>query len=396
MSPQQIIQLYDEYIMPTYLRTPPVMARGKGAYVWDADGNKYLDFFPGWGVSGIGHCHPRVVKATKSQAGKLIHVSNNYYHEQQALLAQELIKRTFPGKVFFCNSGAEANEAAIKLARKLGNPQKNEIITMEGAFHGRTLATVTATGQKKYTQGFDPLPSGFVKVPFNDLSAFEKAITEKTIAVILEPIQGEGGIHVAEQKYLSGVRKICTEKNVLMILDEVQSGMGRAGKLFCYQNYGIVPDLLTISKSLGGGFPIAALVAKKEIANTLQPGTHGTTFGGSPLACAAALAVFEAIDKEKLLDNAEAMGAYLRKKLDELKKKYPVICEVRGRALMLGMELSVKGKQIVEECLKRKLLINCTQENVLRIMPPIIVTKKEIDSAIKIIDEVLAKFIAVK
>ena len=389
MTDEEIIKLYDEFVMPVYSRTPLVLVRGKGSYVWDGNGEKYLDFFPGWGVSGIGHCHPAVVKAIKKQAGELIHVSNNYYHELQALLAKKITEKTFTGKVFFCNSGAEANEAAIKLARKFGNPARNEIITMEGAFHGRTIATVTATGQKKYVEGFEPLPTGFVKIPFNNIAAFENAIGSKTVAVILEPIQGEGGIHVADRKYLLAVRKLCTENNVLLILDEIQRGMGRAGKLFAYQNYGIGPDVLTISKSLGGGFPIAAIVAKKEIADTLGPGKHGTTFGGSPLACAAALATFEAIEKDNLLKNAVAMGKYLREKLDELKKKHSVIREVRGTALMLGLELNIAGKKIYEECMKRKLLINCTQENVLRIMPPITVSKKEIDSAVRILNDVL-------
>lgn len=390
MKDKEVIELYNKYVMPVYSRTPLVLVRGMGSYLWDERGDKYLDFFPGWGVSGIGHCHPKVMKAVKKQAGELIHVSNNYYHERQGRLAEVIIKRTFPGKVFFCNSGAEANEAAIKLARKFGNPARNEIITMENAFHGRTLAAVTATGQKKYTEGFEPLPSGFVKIPFNDIGALKKAITPRTVAVMLEPIQGEGGIHIAGREYLSEVRRLCTDKNMLLILDEVQSGMGRAGKLFAYQNYGIEPDILTISKSLGGGFPIAALVARSEIADTLKAGTHGTTFGGSPLACAAALAVFEAIEEENLLDNAAAMGTYLRGKLDELKKKHPVIRDVRGAALMLGIELNVGGKKIYEECLKEKLLINCTQENVLRIMPPITVTKKEINQSIKILDEVLS------
>ena len=390
MDDKEIIKLYDEFVMPTYVKTPLVIVRGRGSRLWDEEGNEYLDFFPGWGVSGIGHCHPRVVRTLKNQASKLIHVSNNYYHEHQGLLAEKIIRMSFPGKVFFCNSGAEANEAAFKLARKFGNPERNEIITLEGAFHGRTLATVTATGQNKYMEGFEPLPIGFVKIPFNDLLAFESAITPKTVAVIMEPIQGEGGINVADAKYLAGVRSACTEKNILLIFDEVQSGMGRTGKMFCYQNYGVEPDMVTMSKSMGGGFPIGALVAKKEIADTLKPGTHGTTFGGSPLACAAALATLEAINEEKLLDNAVAMGAYLRKKLEALKKRHPVIEEVRGIALMQGVKLNIEGKQIYEKCLKRMLLINCTQGNVLRIMPPITVKKSEINTAIRILDEVLA------
>lgn len=391
MNKKKVMSLYDKYVMPAYYTTPLVLARGKGIYVWDSEGKKYLDFFPGWAVSGIGHCHPLVVSAIKKQAGKLIHVSNNYYHEGQGKLAEEIIHNSFPGKVFFCNSGAEANEGAIKLARKFGNPGRNEIITMEGSFHGRTLATVTATGQKKFQKGFDPLPSGFVNIPFNDLGALERAITPKTAAVLMEPIQGEGGVNVADAKYLANVRRLCTEKNILLIFDEVQSGMGRTGKMFSYQNFGIIPDVMTLAKSLGGGFPIGALVAGTKVADTLTAGTHGTTFGGSPLACAASLAVFEAIKKEKLLKNAASTGSYMLKKLGELKKKYSVIREVRGVALMAGVALKIDGKKIYEECLKRGLLINCTQGNVLRIMPPITVQKKEIDQAIRILDEALAR-----
>lgn len=389
MKTENTVQLYRKYVMPTYVTAPLVLARGKGMYVWDEDGKKYMDFFPGWAVSGIGHCHPRVVKAIQNQAGRLLHVSNNYYHAGQGMLAEKIIQSSFPGKVFFCNSGAEANEAAIKLARKYGNPKRNEIITMERSFHGRTLATVTATAQKKFQQGFEPLPAGFVNVAFNDLAALKKAVSPKTVAIMLEPVQGEGGVNVADAEYLKAVRRLCSKKNFLLIFDEVQSGMGRTGKLFSWQNFGVVPDMMTLAKSLGGGFPVGALVAGRKIADTLSAGTHGTTFGGSPLACAAALATFEAITKEKLLKNAEVMGAYLLKKLRELKKKHSVIREVRGVALMTGLELAIDGKKIYDECLKKGLLINCTQGNVLRIMPPIIVKKSEIDKAISILEKAL-------
>ena len=390
MSQKNTINLYDKFVMKTYFTTLLTVLRGKGVFVWDENGKKYLDFFPGWAVSGIGHCHPRVVGAIKKQAGVLIHVSNNYFHEQQGRLAEEIIRNSFPGKVFFCNSGAEANEAAIKLARKFGNPKRNEIITFAGSFHGRTLATVTATGQSKFQKGFEPLPTGFITIPFNDFNALQKAITPKTVAIMLELIQGEGGVRVVDSKYLYEVRRLCTEKNILLIFDEIQTGMGRTGNMFSYQNFGVLPDMMTLAKSLGGGFPIGALVAGKRIADVLQPGTHGTTFGGSPLACSASLATFEAIGKEKLLNNAKVMGAYLLKKLNGLAKKHSVISDVRGIGLMAGVELKVEGKNIYEECLKRGLLINCTQENVLRIMPPIIVKKKEIDQAVQILDEVLA------
>ncbi len=390
MDHRKTIRLYFDNVVPCYTKTPLVFVKGSGTRIWDTHGDEYLDFFPGWAVSGIGHCHKRVVEAIKRQSEKLLHVSNNYYHESQGVLAEEIIRHSFPGKVFFCNSGAEANEAAFKLARKWGNPAKNEIISMERSFHGRTLTTITATGTAKYKEGFEPLVPGFKTIPFNDFEALEKAVTAKTAAIILEPIQGEGGIRVADQQYLSNVRRLCNDKKILLIFDEVQTGMGRTGRMFCFKNYGVEPDIMTLAKSLGGGFPIGAMVAKKEIADVLQPGTHATTFGGSPLACAAALAVFEAIEKEKLLNNTVVCGAHLFKRLTELQKKHPMIKEVRGMSLMAGIELDIDGKNIYEECLKRKLLINCTQGNVLRLMPPLVVKEKEIDRAIQILDQVLA------
>ncbi|HTL70871.1 MAG TPA: aspartate aminotransferase family protein [Candidatus Eisenbacteria bacterium] len=390
MDYRKTIRLYYDYVIPSYSKTPLVLERGRGTRVWDSRGEEYLDFFPGWAVSGLGHCHRRVVEAVKRQAELLMHVSNNYYHEQQGLLAEEVIRHSFPGKVFFCNSGAEANEAAFKLVRKLGNPARNEIITMDRSFHGRTLGTIAATGQKKFREGFEPDVPGFASVPFNDFGALERAVTPKTIAVMLEPIQGEGGIRVADASYLSQVKRLCHDKKLYLIFDEVQTGMGRTGRMFCYKNYGVEPDVMTLAKSFGGGFPVGAMVARREIADVLQPGTHATTFGGSPLACAAALAVFEAIEKEKLLSNAVIMGSHLFKRLNELKKRNPVVRDVRGMALMAGVELDIDGKGVYEECLKRRLLINCTQGNVLRLMPPLVVKEKEIDRAVQILDEVLA------
>lgn len=388
MDYRKAIRLYFDYVVPCYTKTPLVLERGRGTRVWDAHGDEYLDFFPGWAVSGLGHCHKRVAEALKRQADRLMHVSNNYYHEQQGVLAETIVRHAFPGKVFFCNSGAEANEAAFKLVRKLGNPSRNEIITMERSFHGRTLAAVAATGQKKYQEGFEPLTPGFTSVPFNDFAALEKAVTPKTIAVILEPIQGEGGVRVMDADVLAQIRRFCHDRKIYLIFDEVQTGMGRTGRMFCFKNYGIEPDIMTLAKSLGGGFPIGAMVAQKEIADALSPGTHATTFGGNPMACAAGLAVFEAIDKEKLLTQTVISGAHLFKRLNELKKKHSMIKEVRGMALMAGMELAVEGKGIYEECLKRKLLINCTQGNVLRLMPPLVVKEKEIDRAAEILDKV--------
>ena len=390
MDYRKTIRLYHDYVIPCYHKTPLVIERGKGTRVWDAHGDEYLDFFPGWAVSGIGHCHKRVTEALKRQAERMIHVSNNYYHELQGLLAEQVIRHSFPGKVFFCNSGAEANEAAFKLARKCGNSAKNEIITMDRSFHGRTLATIAATGQSRFREGFEPTMPGFVTVPFNDFEALEKAVTPKTAAIVIEPIQGEGGVRVIEAQVLSSVRRLCTEKKILLILDEVQTGMGRTGRMFCYKNFGIEPDIMTLAKSFGGGFPVAAMIAKKEIADILGPGTHATTFGGSPLASAAALAVFEAIEKEKLLSAAVIAGSHLFKRLNELKKKHPVIKEIRGMALMAGLELETDGSAVVQRCLERKLLINCTQTHVLRLMPPLVVKEKEIDRAVQILDLALA------
>ena len=383
----KVVKMYDKYIMNTYKRVPLCLEEAKGAWVTDIDGKRYLDFFPGWAVSGIGHCHERVVSAISKQAKKLLHVSNNYYSEPQALLAKEIIENSFPGKVFFANSGAEANEGAIKLARMYGHKTgRFEVITMFKSFHGRTLATITATGQDKVKKGFEPLPVGFKHVPFNDIEALNEAIGEKTVAVMLEPIQCEGGMNIADKEYMKAVRKLCDEKDLLMILDEVQTGMGRTGKIFCHQHYGIIPDVMTLAKTLGGGVPIGAMVAREKFQDVLTPGTHATTFGGSPIVSAAALAVFEAIRKEKLLDNARKMGALLQKSLEGLKKKYHFIKEIRGMALTIGVELTIKGDEIVKQCMQDGLLINCTQDTVLRIMPPLTVKRAEIDKAVSILE----------
>lgn len=388
MKIPEIFDTYKEYIMPTYTKLPLVFVKGKGSYLWDIHAKKYLDFFPGWGVGNLGHCHPKVMQAVRDQISKLIFIPNNYYHLAQAKLAKEIVYWSYPGKVFFCNSGAEANEAAIKFSRKFGQG-RYEIITFENSFHGRTLAALAATGQKKYQEGFAPLPEGFKIVKFNDSEALNLAITDKTIAIMLELVQGEGGINVARKDFVLALRKLCDEKKLLLIIDEVQTGVGRTAKLFCYQHYGIIPDIMTLAKSLGGGLPIGAMVVKKEIADTLGPGMHASTFGGSPVICRAALAVLKAIQKEKLLTHAQRMGEYLFLKLNELKDKYTIIKEVRGLGLMAGVELNIEGKTIVEKCIEKGLLINCTHERVLRLMPALNITKKEIDKAIGIIEEVL-------
>lgn len=388
MKLAEVFESYQENIMPTYIKVPLVFVKGKGSKLFDIHNKQYLDFFPGWGVCNLGHCHPKIMSAVRDQVAKLIFIPNNYYHIPQAKLAKELIYWSYPGKVFFCNSGAEANEAAIKLARKFGEG-RYEIITFENSFHGRTLAALSATGQKKYQGGFEPLVEGFKTVKFNDLEAVKNAISSKTVAIMLELIQGEGGINVADKDFVLSLRNICDENKLLLIIDEVQTGIGRTGKLFCYQNYGIIPDIITLAKALGGGLPIGCMVVKKDIADTLTAGMHASTFGGGPVVAKAALAVLRTVHKEKMLANARKMGEYLFLLLNALRDRYEVIKDVRGLGLMLGIELNIAGKEIVDKCIEKGLLINCTHDKVLRLMPALNVTKKEIDRAIKILDEAL-------
>ncbi|OGW86943.1 MAG: acetylornithine aminotransferase [Omnitrophica bacterium RIFCSPHIGHO2_02_FULL_46_11] len=391
MNNQEVASQYEQFVLPTYVRSPLCLVKGKGSKVWDIEGHEYLDFFPGWAVSGLGHCHPAVINAIKNQARKILHIPNNYYGLRQLQLAEKIIERSFPGRVFFCNSGAEAMEAAIKFVRKFGSASgRYEMITMEGAFHGRTLAALAATG--KYYKGFEPMPEGFKQVPFNNFEALKQAVGPKTIAIALELIQGEGGIQVAEIDYVRKIKALCEEKKLLLVFDEVQTGIGRTGKWFAYQHYGVEPDLMALAKSLGSGVPIGALVVNKRIKEeVLVPGTHASTYGGNPLVTAAGLAVFKAIEQGKLLRNAEEMGAYLKSKLTALKEKYSSIKEVRGIGLMLGMELDRPGAELVKQAREKGLLINCTQERVLRIMPAMIVTKRLIDKAVQILDQVFSE-----
>jgi acetylornithine/N-succinyldiaminopimelate aminotransferase len=388
MKVDEIFKVYQDNIMSTYNKVPLIFVKGKGSKLWDIHGKLYLDFFPGWGVGSLGHCHPKVMQGVRDQISKLIFVPNNYYHPFQAKLAAELIYLSFPGKVFFANSGAEANEAAIKLARKFGQG-RYEIITFGNAFHGRTLAALAATGQGKYQSGFEPMPEGFKQVKFNDSEAVKQAITDKTVAIMLELVQGEGGVNVASGDFVRFLRKICDDKKILLIIDEVQTGIGRTAKMFAYQNYGITPDVMTLAKALGGGLPIGVMIAKKEFSDILTPGMHASTFGGGPVICRAALGALKAMQKENILSNCQNMGNYLLEKLTILKNTCPVIKEVRGIGLMLGIELSIEGKQIVQAAMERGLLINCTHDKVLRLMPALNVTKKEIDQAIKILEGVL-------
>ena len=393
MNLNEVKKLYDKYVLATYTRTDLCLIKGEGLWVEDIAGKKYLDFFPGWAVSGTGHRHPKVIARIEDQLKKIIHVSNNFYSEIQPQLAKKIIEYSFPGKVFFANSGAEANEGAIKFARKYGSSSSRyEIITMEKSFHGRTLATLTATGQDKIKKGFAPLPEGFKHVPFNDIDAFISAITDKTIAVMIEPIQGEGGINVLDEEYIRKLAGICREKDILLICDEVQTGMGRTGKMFGYSHFDIEPDAITLAKSLGGGMPIGAVVISEKHKDILPPGSHATTFGGSPIVCAAALGVFDAIEQENLLENTNRMGEYLVESIKNIKDPKGIIGRIKGKGLMLGVELGVEdGSGITEECMKEGLLVNCTQNNILRIMPPIIVKKDEIDLAIEKLSKALER-----
>ena len=391
MTTQETIELFDKYVIANYGRLPRVMVKGEGSWLWDADGNKILDMFPGWAVSGIGHCHPKVVEAVRRQVGELIHIDNTFYSEPQGVLAKLLSERAFGGKCFFCNSGAEANEGALKLARLHTAQEKYKFITAEGSFHGRTFATVTATAQPKYHEGFLPLLPVFVYVPFNDVAALEAACTDVVAAVMVEPIQGEGGINVATSEYLQTMRRLCDENGAVMILDEVQTGIGRTGKWFGYQHFDVQPDIITMAKALGGGVAIGAMMATEEIAASLVPGKHASTFGGNCLACAAGVATIEAIEEDNLLHNAAEIGRYAQDKLAALKEKHSVIDHVRGIGLMIGIQLTRPGAEIVAKCLEKGLRINCTHDTVIRFMPPMIATKEQIDQAVDIFDSVLSE-----
>ncbi len=389
MNTQEIISMFDDYVIGNYGRLPKVITKGAGNWLWDADGNKILDMFPGWAVSGIGHCHPKVVNALKSQSEKLLHIDNTFYTQEQGMLAKMLSERSFGGKCFFCNSGAEANEAAMKLARLYTSKEKYKFVTAENSFHGRTFATVTATAQPKYHNGFTPLLPGFRYVPFNDIEAIEDVFTDEVAAVMIEPIQGEGGINIATPEYMRRVRELCDENNALMILDEVQTGMGRTGKWFGYQHYDVEPDIVTMAKALGGGIAIGAIIAKPHIASALVPGTHASTFGGNSMACAASIATIEAIEEENLLENAIKIGEYACEKLNALKEEFSIIDHIRSKGLMIGIQLKTNGADIVSKCLERGLRINCTHDTVLRFMPGMTVSKDEIDQAIQILANVL-------
>jgi acetylornithine/N-succinyldiaminopimelate aminotransferase len=392
ISKENLFAFHRDHVMSTYFPTDLIITRGAMSRLWDIDGNEYLDFTSGISVCNLGHCHPRVTEAIQRQAATLVHVSNLFMNENQPRLAALLSSCSFGGKVFFCNSGAEANEGMIKFARRWGNAQggKYEIICMQDSFHGRTLATLAATGRAKYRKGFEPDTAGFVHVPFNSLAALEQAITPRTAAVLLEPIQGEGGVIPADPDYLRAVRELCDEKKVLLLFDEVQCGMGRTGRYFAYQHYGVEPDAMSMAKALANGFPLGALEVRNEYASVLEPGTHASTFGGNPLACAAGIAVFETIADEAILESATKMAARLWNELHALQEKHGTITQIRGVGLMIGVVCTRPAKEIVAAARQRGLLILTAGEDVVRLLPPLTIDEDDIAEAIAVLDEVLA------
>jgi acetylornithine/N-succinyldiaminopimelate aminotransferase len=393
-SSQDTIARFDRYVIHNYRRFPVSLVRGEGSWIWDSEGNRYLDFFPGWGCNLLGHCPPRVVEAVREQAGQLIHVPNTWYMEAQGELAEALSQRSFGGQCFFCNSGAEANEAAIKLARAFGKPKgKFQIITMEGGFHGRTFAALSATAQPKYHAGFEPMVPGFVYVPYDSVLDVASAITDQTAAILVEPIQGEGGINVPSPGYLEGLRRLCDERGVLLMLDEVQTGMGRTGNWFAYQEEGIEPDILTCAKALAGGFAAGVMIARPDVASVLVPGMHASTFGGNPIACRASLATIETIEAEGLLERGTAIGSRFQKHFEALRCEVPgLIRAIRIRGVMIGLELSFDAADVVAQCLKQKLLINVTHDRVVRLLPALTISDEEIDQGCEILASVVRQF----
>jgi predicted acetylornithine/succinylornithine family transaminase len=385
--------MFQHYVIGNYNRYPVCLARGQGSKVWDSEGNQYLDFFPGWGCDLLGHCPSRIAEAVRDQVGKLIHVPNTWYTEPQGLLAKALSERSdFAARCFFCNSGTEAIEAAIKLARLNAGPGRYRIISMIDSFHGRTMGAVTATGQTKYHQGIGPLLPGFDYAVFGDLESTARFITEETCAVLVEPIQGEGGIHIAAPAYLEGLRQLCDRHGLLLIFDEVQTGMGRTGRWFAHQHSSAKPDIMTLSKALAGGIACGALLARPEVAEKLQPGTHAATFGGNPVACRAALAAIETIEEEGLLARAEQIGAYCQDRFGSLRQRCPFFQDIRIKGAMIGLELCVDGTPIVQRCLERRLLINCTHGSVLRLLPALTITDQELAEGCSILEEVLGDY----
>jgi len=391
VTQEQVFEEYSQFVMNNYKRTKLVVARALGSTFWDLDGRKYIDFFPGWGCSLLGHCHPKIVEAIREQAGRLIQVDNTFYTVEQGRRARMLAERSCGGKVFFCNSGTEANEAAIKLTRKHAGPGRYKIITMEKSFHGRTYGGMSATAQSKTRAGFEPLVPGFVHVPFDDVDAVAAAIDDETAGVMFEPIQGEGGVNIPADDYIAKIRDLCDDHNLLLILDEVQTGMGRTGKWFGYQHTGVEPDIMTLAKATAGGAPLGVTIAQPEVAEAFTPGSHASTFGANSLVVSAGIATIEVIEQEGLLERAVRVGQTLADRITEMKSRFAFIEGVRHRGVMIGVQLSVPGAEIVSAALELGLRINCTQDTVLRLLPAMTITNEEMEEGLRILAEAFAR-----
>ena len=393
MSSAEIIELFQQYVVPNYRRYGVALVRGEGSYVWDAEGKRYLDFFPGWGCNLLGHCPEPIVRAVQEQLATLIHVPNTWYTEAQGRWAQALSQRSFGGQAFFCNSGAEANEAAIKLARLHSHP-RYKIITFTGGFHGRTLAATTATAQPKYHEGLGPLVAGFMYAPYGNLDATAKFIDAETAAILVEPVQGEGGVVIPPEGFLRGLRQLADEHKLLLMFDEVQTGCGRTGRWFAYEHFGVTPDVMTLAKALCGGIAGGALMTTAEIAPSLRPGMHAATFGGNPIAARAGIAAIEMIEQENLLEATQKLGRLFRERLTALQNQSDLVREVRVLGVMVGLELSVECAPVVQACMERGLLVNCTQGNVIRLLPAMNLTEQQLHAGCDILAEVVKNQLA--
>jgi len=388
-SSQEIMGVFEQFVIPNYVRYPLCLVRGEGSLVWDSEGKEYLDLFPGWGCNLLGHCPPAVVQAVQEQVAELIHVPNTWHIEAQGRWAELLSKHSFGGKAFFCNSGAEANEAAIKLARLHAAPDRYKIITFEGGFHGRTLGATTATAQPKYHEGLGPLMAGFRYAPFGDLTAVKNLVDEETCAIMVEPVQGEGGVQIPDPSFLAGLRSICDEHQLLLIFDEVQTGCGRTGKWFAYQHFGVTPDVMTLAKAVCGGVAGGALLTTAELAPSLRPGMHAATFGGNPLAARAGIAVLETIERENLLENVTELQQIFQTRLSPLVDDCEIVEELRILGMMIGIQLNIEGATIVQACMDRGLLINCTQGTTVRLLPAMNLSSEEAERGCDILIETL-------
>lgn len=388
-------RLTEKYHLPVYNRYPITLVKGEGAHVWDEEGNEYIDALAGIAVNSIGHCHPEVVKAIQQQAGRLMHISNFYYNKPQAKLLELLTKISGLDYGFLCNSGGEAMEACLKVARKYGkaNQKEGELITVSNAFHGRTVATISM-GMEKYAKGYDPLLTGFKQIPMNDHQALEETFTDQTLGIVIETIQGSGGLHIASQQFMDRIQQLCKKHDALLIIDEVQTGIGRTGRMFGYEHYGVQPDIIGLAKAMGGGFPIGAMLCKKKVARTVSFGDHGSTYGGNPLACAASLAALKVLSDENLVEQAEQKGDFLMNRITEQESDIPGIKDVRGRGLMIGVELTFSGREVVKEMMHRGILSNCTQDNIIRLVPPLVTSKKDLATVADVLIRAIQKISA--